>query len=75
MDITQGVYLGNLTVSSYFSFKKDQETKQALVDTLYFTIVFSSASVLTELLGHAFHYALHSATMAQPEPLNKICSN
>lgn len=36
MDITQGVYLGNLTVSSYFSFKKDQEAKQALVDTLYY---------------------------------------
>lgn len=50
MDFTQGVYLGKVTVSSYFSFRKDQETKRALADTLNFTIVFSSASILTELL-------------------------
>lgn len=48
--LTRRVYLEKVTVSSYLSFRKDQETKQALVDTLSFTIVFSSASFLTELL-------------------------
>lgn len=48
-DFTHQADLEKVTVSSYFLFRKDQETKQTLVDTLHFTIVFSSASILTEL--------------------------